>query len=256
MASLLAACRQNLAAAYGLHARAKSVRFGAAALARLICALWQSNPPLRLRVARGKSFTKSPNDTVLAAFAAVCETTSVLWRLAHGQEIGGVLIWPFFGTLRLTMNLRLFQSDDNSVLAGLFSETVRAINCAEYSPEQVEVWASDPPNIEQWCGQRAGRLAFVAERDSEIVGFATFEPNGHLDHLYVHYRFQRQGISYALLRRIEQEAASRGINRIFTEASLTARPFFERIGFRVIAPQVVKLKGMSFLNYLMEKLRA
>src|SRR5262249_20326099 len=90
MASLLAACGKNLAAAYGLHARAESVRFGATALARLKCALWQSNPPIRLRVARGKSFTKSPNDTVLAAFAAVFESTSVLCSLSHGQERRGV----------------------------------------------------------------------------------------------------------------------------------------------------------------------
>jgi hypothetical protein len=46
MASLLAARRKNFPAAYGLHARAKSVRLGAASLARLIGALWQNNPPL------------------------------------------------------------------------------------------------------------------------------------------------------------------------------------------------------------------
>src|SRR5579859_8109392 len=86
MASLLAACGKNLAPAYGLHARAESVRFGATALARVKCALWQSNPPIWLRVARGKSFTKSPNDTVLAASAAVFETISVLASVAQGQE--------------------------------------------------------------------------------------------------------------------------------------------------------------------------
>jgi hypothetical protein len=45
MASLLAAGRQNLAAAYGLHARSESVRLRAASFPRLKCALWQSNPP-------------------------------------------------------------------------------------------------------------------------------------------------------------------------------------------------------------------
>jgi hypothetical protein len=45
MAPLLAACRQHLAATLRLHAHAKAVRLGAAALARLICTLWQSNPP-------------------------------------------------------------------------------------------------------------------------------------------------------------------------------------------------------------------
>jgi hypothetical protein len=46
MAALLAPRRKHLAASGGLHTRSKSVRFGAPAFARLISALWQSNPPL------------------------------------------------------------------------------------------------------------------------------------------------------------------------------------------------------------------
>src|SRR5216684_1449439 len=46
MASLLAAGRQHLAAAFRLHACAEAVRLGASAFARLKCALWQNNPPL------------------------------------------------------------------------------------------------------------------------------------------------------------------------------------------------------------------
>jgi len=45
MTSLLAACRKDFAATLGLHARTKSVRFGAAAFPRLKCTLWQSTPP-------------------------------------------------------------------------------------------------------------------------------------------------------------------------------------------------------------------
>jgi len=51
MASLLAARRENFAAAGGLHARAEPVGFGAPAFPRLISALWQSNPPLWMRAA-------------------------------------------------------------------------------------------------------------------------------------------------------------------------------------------------------------
>ena len=46
MASLLAARRQHLAASDGLHAYAKSVRLRAPPFVRLICSLWQNNPPL------------------------------------------------------------------------------------------------------------------------------------------------------------------------------------------------------------------
>ena len=151
------------------------------------------------------------------------------------------------------MNVRLYQAGDSAVLALLFTETVRAINAADYSFEQVEAWAGNPPDVERWRGRLSGRIVFVAEHDSELVGFTTFEPNGHLDHLYVHPRFQRQGIASAMLRRIEGEAISHGISRIFTEASITARPFFEYVGFRLITPQAVAVSGMSFLNYRMEK---
>jgi hypothetical protein len=51
MTALLAPRRKHPAASGGLHARTKPVRFGAPALARLIGALWQSNPPYILRTA-------------------------------------------------------------------------------------------------------------------------------------------------------------------------------------------------------------
>ena len=85
------------------------------------------------------------------------------------------------------------------------------------------------------------------------MGFITFEPNGHLDHLYVDSHFQRQNVASALYRRVEQEARTHGVRRIFTEASITARPFFESLGFRLIAPQSVMYRGISFLNYKMER---
>ena len=80
MASLLAASRQDLAAAYGLHARTETVRLGAAAFARLKCALWQSNPPLLLRKATPEHYQKR---VAQAASAAKPELSSLP---AHGRE--------------------------------------------------------------------------------------------------------------------------------------------------------------------------
>ena len=152
------------------------------------------------------------------------------------------------------MNVRSYQLQDTDVLARLFTATVQSINIAHYSPEQVLAWAPDRPDMEAWRGEFARLICFVSELDSEVVGFISFEPDGHLEHLYVHSRFQRQGVALALYQRVEEEAISRGIRRIFTEASITARPFFERVGFRVIAPQEVKCRGVSFINYQMERL--
>ena len=57
MPALPAPRRKHLAAAWTLHARPEAVRLGAAAFARLIGALWQSNPPLWLRTAARADFT-------------------------------------------------------------------------------------------------------------------------------------------------------------------------------------------------------
>ena len=86
MASLLAASRQDPAAAYGLHARTETVRLGAAAFARLKCALWQSNPPLLLRSATREYYA----GIAQAALAARSELSSVPVHGGRGQESDGV----------------------------------------------------------------------------------------------------------------------------------------------------------------------
>ena len=82
MASLLAASRQDPAAAYGLHARTETVRLGAAAFARLKCALWQSNPPMFLRSATREYYA----DVAQAGLPAKFELSSVLVHGGRGQE--------------------------------------------------------------------------------------------------------------------------------------------------------------------------
>jgi hypothetical protein len=74
MTALLATRRQHPAASCGLHARTESVRLGAPAFARLIGALWQSNPPCILRTAASQISGRIPQ----AACAAVCESVSVV----------------------------------------------------------------------------------------------------------------------------------------------------------------------------------
>jgi putative acetyltransferase len=152
------------------------------------------------------------------------------------------------------MNVRLYQPHDAAAVAHVFTESVHSSGAADYSPEQLLAWAPKPADIEHWRRKLSKLICFVAEIDSRIVGFVTFEPNGHLDHLYVHSRFQRQGVASALYRRLENEARPRAIHRIFAEASITARPFFERAGFRLIAAQEVKHGAISFINYRMERL--
>jgi putative acetyltransferase len=59
-----------------------------------------------------------------------------------------------------------------------------------------------------------------------------------------------------LLTALVAEARGVGLARLFTEASITARPFFEAHEFTVLAPQVVMCRGVEFVNYRMERVLA
>lgn len=152
------------------------------------------------------------------------------------------------------MHMRRFRPEDAAAVASLFHDTVRRINCRDYTDIQVRAWAPDAADPAVWIGKLAGRFSIVAEQDGVITGFGDIEADGHLDHLFVHADHQGEGIGRRLAETMEAEARRLGLGRIFTEASITARPFFERLGYRVIQEQTVLSRGVEFINFRMEKL--
>ena len=154
------------------------------------------------------------------------------------------------------ITLRPYQPDDAPALLALFRDTIRRVNSRDYSPAQVAAWASDDIDVEAWSGRFAGRFVPVAEAAGRPVGFAELEPHGHIDRVYVSADHQRMGVGRRLLAALVAEARRVGLARLFTEASITARPFFEAQGFVVLVPQVVMCRGAEFVNYRMERVLA
>jgi putative acetyltransferase len=151
------------------------------------------------------------------------------------------------------MRLRPFGPEDAPALLTLFRDTIRRVNSRDYDPEQVRAWASDEIDPEAWASRFAGRFVVVAEVGSQIAGFAELERDGHIDRFYVSADHQRQGVGRAMLDALVGEAQRRGIGRLFTEASLTAQPFFERQGFAADAAQTVVHRGVAFRNVRMSR---
>ena len=79
------------------------------------------------------------------------------------------------------------------------------------------------------------------------------EGDGHLDMLFVRANAVGRGVGRRLYEAVEREARGQDLERISTEASITARPFFERRGFRVVREQTVSRRGVSLNNFVMEK---
>ena len=150
-------------------------------------------------------------------------------------------------------HIRLYRPDDVDALIDIFRASVRQVARRDYSEEQVLAWAPDAIDRRGWVEQYAGRPAWVAEIEDRPVGFSDLEPDGHLDMMFVHPDHQGRGVASALLAEVENAARHLGIDCLHTEASITARPFFERRGFQLLAPQTVSLRGQRFINFRMEK---
>jgi putative acetyltransferase len=151
------------------------------------------------------------------------------------------------------VRIRGYDAGDAPEIVRLFYETVRSVNRAHYSDRQVMAWAPGVPDPGEWHARMAGRKTLVAEKGGEVVGFAELEDDGHLDMLYLREDAVGRGVGGGLYGAVERVARADGIRRIFTEASITARPFFERQGFRVVREQTVVRRGVAMTNFAMEK---
>jgi putative acetyltransferase len=152
-----------------------------------------------------------------------------------------------------TITIRSYEASHAATLTSLFRASVRGIASRDYTTAQIRAWAPDVID-EVKFGQRCeGKSTWIAEVESRIAGFSDLELDGHIDMLYVHPDFQRRGIARALLEHIEKLARGVGQRRLYTEASITARPVFEAMGFRVVASQTVVVRGESMTNFRMEK---
>lgn len=99
----------------------------------------------------------------------------------------------------------------------------------------------------------SSRLSFVAELNGAILGFADITADGYLDHLYTHRYYQGIGVASALVQTVEREMIALRVQRVTTDASITARPFFERRGYVMVQPQMVTVRGVTMQNFRMEK---
>lgn len=150
------------------------------------------------------------------------------------------------------MTVRKYRPPDLREILELFYDTVHTVNAGDYTPQQLDAWADGAPDLREWDRSLREHIAFVAEEDGAIVGFGDIDASGYLDRLYVHKDFQRRGAASALCAALEGAVES---ERIVTHASITARPFFEGRGYRVVRERRVIRHGVSLTNYRMERRR-
>ena len=151
------------------------------------------------------------------------------------------------------MDIRPYKETDIPDISRLYFNTIRRINSRDYTPEQIRVWAPTIYSNSYWMQRFARRRVLVAEDKARILGFAEFEPSGHIDCFYVHHEHQHRGVGTALMHGVEAEFLKLNVLRSFAEVSLTARAFFESRGFKVVEERNQEYHDEVFKLFLMQK---
>lgn len=149
----------------------------------------------------------------------------------------------------LKMIIRDYQPSDCKEITELFYNTVHTVNAKDYTKEQLDVWAIGQVDLEKWNQSLQEHYSIVAIENEVIVGFGDIDKTGYLDRLFVHADYQGKVIATGICNQLEQTIQG----NITTHSSITAKPFFEKRGYRVIKEQQVERQGIFLANFIMEK---
>ena len=116
------------------------------------------------------------------------------------------------------------------------------ISSQHYSPQQI-AWAQIDES--RWKEKLAKSQVRVAVINAQPVGFITCVER-YIDMLFVDPEYTRRGVACALLKPLIKSESE-----LTVDASITAKPFFERYGFQTVKQQRVECRGTWFTNFYM-----
>ncbi|MFA0442963.1 GNAT family N-acetyltransferase [Vibrio sp. 10N.286.49.C2] len=151
------------------------------------------------------------------------------------------------------IKIREYVEADAQALWDIHFYTIRNINLRDYSQAQVEAWAPERIEWSIWTNRMNGLNPFVAEIDGIVVGYTDLQSDGLIDHFFCHHEYQGMGVGKTLMNHVLAVGRERGISRFYSEVSITAKPFYEHFGFKVVQAQEMEVRGQKLRNFVMEK---
>src|ERR1700679_1203010 len=127
-------------------------------------------------------------------------------------------------------SLRPYLPDDAALCAAIFRAAIEELTADDYDEDQREAWASRSDNVDAFGARLAGALTLVAIVEGGPVGFGSLKGDV-IDMLFVDPAVAGRGVGAMLLDALVKLAGARGVKKLTSEVSDTARPTFEKQGF-------------------------
>ncbi len=150
--------------------------------------------------------------------------------------------------------VRKFIPDDVEELSSMIEHTIEESYKWVY-PEQVRDIFKEESSSEQILERAENDYVLVAidpDDNARIVGTGTLLSN-RVFGVYVHPKYQGNGIGVRIMEQLEDRAIGNSIKRIILSASISSKDFYKKLGYKG-EPKIYKLKdGKEYIVYDMEK---
>lgn len=151
---------------------------------------------------------------------------------------------------------RAHHSDAQSII-DTHVRSIREVCSKDYSPEQIEAWAGRKFKPELWCQTIDRDYVWVLELDSKVQGFAQIafldETTAEVMGLYFTPEACGIGAGKKLFQILHDEAKNKGIQKMQLHATLTAKTFYEKFGFKQVEGKCsVEMRGVDIPCFPME----
>ena len=125
--------------------------------------------------------------------------------------------------------IRAAAETDAPAISELIQRAIRETNAADYAPEVIERIAADfaPSAV---LRRMADRKVFVADAGTTLMGTVSLGRD-KVHSVFVRADAQRSGVGRLMMAFIEDVARGEGRHALALSSSLTAVPFYARLGY-------------------------
>jgi len=156
------------------------------------------------------------------------------------------------GILDISFDMKSYEEKYLKEVVNLFIDTVHNINKKDYTKEQLNAWANKSIDLKAWKNRLKTSNTYLCMLEDEIVGFYIYEDD-YIDCFYVHHEYQGLKIGRFMIEQIFKNADNHGIKLLRVDASITAKSFFEKFGFKEVKENHIKRENQTLINYSMIK---
>lgn len=135
-------------------------------------------------------------------------------------------------TVMKQIEIRNATDADAIQLSELIRRTIRVSNSKDYDQKSIDLLCSifEPKQVAKRIEEELIVLCFAG---ADLVGVAGLR-RGYLRSMFIEPRYQRQGVGKVLVEKIEEMAQQNAISEIMVHSSVTARQFYETIGYEFV----------------------